>query len=659
METAKAVDQGKGVLFIYGNYAGDNLNFDMAEEMCQAEGMKTAHVREWDDFASAPKDRITDRRGIAGDVYTIKVAGAACDAGLSLEEVVRIAEKARDNTNTIGLATSPGTLPGNEKATFEIADDEMEFGMGLHGEPGIERTKMMPCSDMVDRMYKELKAEMSLKEGDELAVLVNGLGSTPLLELNLVNYELYKRMHKDGLKVYDTEIKTYCTCMEMGGFSITFMKLDDELKKYYDAPCFSPYYAKGAVNGEDLTAVEEEDEIEFDETDIQPAKIVRSKAGTLSELNAEDTRNMLLYIADKVIAKKPYLTEVDSAIGDGDHGIGMAGGMQKAKKKLLNMEGEENVYQLFETAGQAMLMSMGGASGVIFGSLYLAGAKGVEPKTSIVADDLAKMEKKSLAAIQERGGAQVGDKTMVDALAPAVEALEANTDQSLLEALIAAEEAAREHVLLMEAFAFRHAPLVQKVKELIDAGAIGKVKYVESHLTDVMDDMSNIRMNNRLGGGSFYDMACYNISTISYLLGGKNPIQIKALAEMNVAQGVDASNVAIMLYEDGTQAMSYSSLNSYARGYYVVVGEIGRIEVPCNYNCRNIQKFTVTTEGVVDNVEILDEKKTEYTVNCPDNYMLEIEQFGRCILNGEKPLVSKEETVLNAEILDRMFESAK
>lgn len=443
---AKEVDQGKGVLFVYGNYAGDNLNFDMAEEMCRAEGMKTAHVREWDDFASAPKERITDRRGIAGDVYTIKIAGAACDAGLDLEEVVRITEKARDNTNTIGLATSPGTLPGNEKPTFEIADDEMEFGMGLHGEPGIERTKMMPCSDMVERMYNEIKAEMGLKEGDEIAVLVNGLGSTPLLELNLVYYELYKRMHKDGLKVYDAEVKTYCTCMEMGGFSITFLKLDDELKPYYDAPCYSPYYAKGELTGAApiVDDEEEEEELEFDENDVEPAEIVRSKEGELTELNAEDTRNMILYIADKIIAKKPYLTEVDSAIGDGDHGIGMAGGMQKAKKKLLKMKGEENAYHLFETAGQAMLMSMGGASGVIFGSLYLAGAKGMDPKAVITAEDLAKMERKSLAAIQERGGAQVGDKTMVDALAPAVEALEANHDKSLLEMLKAAEEAARQ-----------------------------------------------------------------------------------------------------------------------------------------------------------------------------------------------------------------------
>ena len=441
-EAAKAVDQGKGVLFVYGNYAGDNLNFDMAEEMCQKEGIQTAHVREWDDFASAPKERITDRRGIAGDVYTIKIAGAACDAGLSLEEVVRITEKARDNTNTIGLATSPGTLPGNEKPTFEIADDEMEFGMGLHGEPGIERTKMMPCSEMVDRMSHELKAEMNLKEGDEIAVLVNGLGSTPLLELNLVYYELYKRMHKDGLKVYDAEVKTYCTCMEMGGFSITFLKLDEELKSYYDAPCYSPYYAKGAT--EQVTwEAQEEEEIEFDESDIEAAPIIRSKEGVLEELNVADARNMLLYIADKIIAKKPYLTEIDSAIGDGDHGIGMAGGMQKAKRKLLKLEEQENVYHIFEEAGQAMLMSMGGASGVIFGSLYLAGAKGMESKKVLTAFDLAEMEEKSLAAIQERGGAQVGDKTMVDALAPAVEALKKNADLGLLEMLKQAEEAAR------------------------------------------------------------------------------------------------------------------------------------------------------------------------------------------------------------------------
>lgn len=229
-----------------------------------------------------------------------------------------------------------------------------------------------------------------------------------------------------------------------------------------------------------------------------------------------------------------------------------------------------------------------------------------------------------------------------------------------------AEEAKRmyeiceaEGVLLMEAFAYRHAPLIQKVREVIEEGAIGKVKYIESHLTDVLTDMGNIRMNKDLGGGSFYDMACYNISAISYLLGFKEPVRVKAFAEMDPEYGVDVSNTTLLQYEDGVQAASYSSLNSYSRGYYAVVGEKGRIEVPCNFNCRYIQKFTVTKDGVVSNVEILEEKKTEYTVMCPDNYMMEIEQFGRCILEGEKPLVSKEETLLNARILDKAFEDAR
>ena len=191
----------------------------------------------------------------------IKVAGAACDAGFDLDEVVRITEKARDNVNSIGIATLPCTLPGNEKPTFELADDEMEYGMGIHGEPGIERAKMAPAEEIVDRMYAELKKEMDLKEGDEVAVLVNGLGSTPLLELNIVYYDLYRLLHKDQIKVYDADIKSYVTSQEMGGFSISFMRMDDELKKYYDAPCYSPYYAKGSVGT--VVKAEEADEDEL------------------------------------------------------------------------------------------------------------------------------------------------------------------------------------------------------------------------------------------------------------------------------------------------------------------------------------------------------------------------------------------------------------
>ena len=246
-ETAKAVDQGKGVLFVYGNYAGDNLNFDMAEELLEFEDIKTAHVRVMDDCASAPKERMDDRRGIAGSIYMMKIAGAACDAGLELEEVVRIVEKAQANINTIGLATSPGSIPGLDKPTFELGEEEIEFGMGLHGEPGIERTTMKPAKELVTRMYTEIKTEMGLKAGDEVAILVNGLGSTTMMELDIVYNDLYDFVKEDGMIIHDAEVKSFCTCQEMGGFSITILRLDDELKKYYDTPCFSPYYARGEI----------------------------------------------------------------------------------------------------------------------------------------------------------------------------------------------------------------------------------------------------------------------------------------------------------------------------------------------------------------------------------------------------------------------------
>ena len=461
-EAAKAVDNGKGVLFVYGCYAGDNLNFDMGEEFLGDDGIRTAHVRVQDDVASAPKERKEDRRGIAGDVFVVKTAGAACDAGLSLEEVTRITEKARDNTRTVGVATAPAQLPGVDKPIFELGEDEIEYGMGLHGERGVLRTLWQPADVLAAKMYAQIMEDANLQAGDEICVLVNGLGSTTITELAIVYRKIKELLDKDGIKVYDADLNNYCTSQEMGGFSVTFFQLDEELKGYYDSPCYCPYYAKGELTDCSCRTDEEEENAgkaenrESKEEDRRDkaaaageAAVVKPKArqrGVLTELSAQDARRMLISVADKIIEKKPYLTEIDSAIGDGDHGIGMAGGMKKAKEKLEKMADEENAYAVFEAAGKAMLMSMGGASGVIFGSLYLAGAKGMEPKSVITAGDLAQMEKKSLLAIQERGRAEVGDKTMVDALSPAVDAMKANCAQGLPPMLKAAEAAALQGV---------------------------------------------------------------------------------------------------------------------------------------------------------------------------------------------------------------------
>lgn len=244
LEVTKAVDSGKGVLYVYGNYAGDVLNFDMAAELAEFEDIQTRTVLVNDDAASAPTERIGDRRGIAGDVIVFKIAGAAAEAGLALDEVARIAQHASDSTRSIGVALSPGTIPGVDKPTFELADDEIEFGMGIHGEPGIRREKLLPADELTDQMLEYVLGDLPFAAGDEVAVLVNGLGSTTLMELLIVNRRVAQVLSERGIAVYDADVNSLCTTMEMGGFSITLVKLDDELKRYYDMPAYSPYYQK-------------------------------------------------------------------------------------------------------------------------------------------------------------------------------------------------------------------------------------------------------------------------------------------------------------------------------------------------------------------------------------------------------------------------------
>lgn len=243
-QVTRAADQGKGVLYVYGNYAGDNLNFDMASEISEMNGIKTKSVRVWDDVASAGLDQIEDRRGIAGDVFVIKIAGAAANTGLNLDETARVAEKARDAVRTIGIALSPGTIPGSDQKTFELNDDEIEFGMGLHGEAGVRRTKMMAADELTDVMIEQLMKDRALSSGNEVCVLVNGLGSTTTLELFIMYRRVVQMLEKQGIRIHDGDVNSYCTCQEMGGASISILLLDEELKKYYDMPASSPFYHK-------------------------------------------------------------------------------------------------------------------------------------------------------------------------------------------------------------------------------------------------------------------------------------------------------------------------------------------------------------------------------------------------------------------------------
>jgi len=235
----KALNQGKGVLYLYGNYAGDNLNFDIAAEMATAEGINVRTVRIWDDVASSPWEKFDGRRGIAGDLFVIKIAGGVSATVKDLEEVFRMTTKARDNTRSLGVALAAGSIPETGEPTFELPDDEMEIGMGLHGEKGVSRVKMLPADLLVEKMMEVLIHDLPFQGGDEVCLLINDLGATTMMELLIVNRKVRQILKKKGIIVYDTVIGSFCTCQEMVGFSITLMKLDDELKKYYDMPAIS------------------------------------------------------------------------------------------------------------------------------------------------------------------------------------------------------------------------------------------------------------------------------------------------------------------------------------------------------------------------------------------------------------------------------------
>ncbi|MCL2367145.1 MAG: dihydroxyacetone kinase subunit DhaK [Oscillospiraceae bacterium] len=242
VDAIKASDFGSGVLCLYGNYGGDKMNFDMACEMCAFDDIVTTSVRMTDDVASASKEDIHKRRGVAGLVYAFKIAGAAADKMLNLDEVTKVAQKVVDNTRSMGVALSPCIVPEAGSPTFSINDDEIEVGMGIHGEPGIEIRKMMTADDIADTILGKILEDMSLLSGDEVSVMVNGLGATPIEELLIVYRKVDLILKERGISIVMPHIGEFATSMEMAGLSVTVLKLDAELKAYLSAPASTPFY---------------------------------------------------------------------------------------------------------------------------------------------------------------------------------------------------------------------------------------------------------------------------------------------------------------------------------------------------------------------------------------------------------------------------------
>jgi dihydroxyacetone kinase-like protein len=245
LDTTKAVNRGNGVLYLYGNYAGDVLNFKIAAQLAAAEGIRVETVLIWDDVASAPPTEKDKRRGIAGLIPIVKMAGAAADRAKDLDELVGLVTNARDNTRSVGVAMAPGSIPATGKPTFELEEDSIGVGMGIHGEKGVGVEKMMPADELAVKMVDLVLADdLPIGEGDEVLVFINSLGSTTMMECLIVLKKVKALLLEKGISIYDIILGPLVTCQEMGGISLSLTKMNDTLKPLWDAPCSSLGYTK-------------------------------------------------------------------------------------------------------------------------------------------------------------------------------------------------------------------------------------------------------------------------------------------------------------------------------------------------------------------------------------------------------------------------------
>ena len=243
-EAIKAANGGKGVLLVIKNYTGDVMNFEMAADMAADDGIEVEKVVVADDVAVENSTWTTGRRGIAGTIFVHKLAGACAEAGGDLQEVKRIAEKVIANVRSMGMAVDACTVPAAGKPSFDLAEDEIEIGIGIHGEPGVNREKISPVNDIADKLLGKILEEGIYNSGDEVAVMVNGMGGTPLMELFVANKHVKEVLDGKGIKICKTLVGNYMTSLDMEGFSITLLKVDDEMKKLLNAPADTPAFVQ-------------------------------------------------------------------------------------------------------------------------------------------------------------------------------------------------------------------------------------------------------------------------------------------------------------------------------------------------------------------------------------------------------------------------------
>jgi dihydroxyacetone kinase len=430
-QALKASGGNKGTLLIIKNYSGDVMNFKNAAHLAEEDGMQVDYVKVEDDIAVEDSLYTVGRRGVAGTVLVHKVAGAAAEEGKDLPEVKRLAQKAADNVRSIGMALTSCTVPAKGSPTFKLADDEMEYGVGIHGEPGIRKEKVMPASQLAERMVADLLKDLNVEKGssEELVVLVNGFGATPLQELYLFNHEVAKQIDASGLKINRTFVGNYMTSIDMAGVSLSIMKLDDELKKLVSLESDTPAFkVSGEVNQVEFVDVLEE------EADRPVSFEVETSESSAKLSDDELTLDNMIYLVDKmseiIIENEAPFCELDAHAGDGDFGMSISKGFKQVKREWhYILEKSADIGEFLEECSLIIMENCGGASGPIWGSAFRSAGKQVEGKTVLTVSEFAEMMAAAVKGIQDTGersfgkGADIGDKTLIDALIPCQKAL--------------------------------------------------------------------------------------------------------------------------------------------------------------------------------------------------------------------------------------------
>ncbi|MFI7483813.1 dihydroxyacetone kinase family protein [Kocuria sp. M1R5S2] len=421
---AKAAHQGRGVILAFGNYAGDVMNFGIAARRLNAEGIDTRVVLVTDDIASAPD--VDRRRGIAGDFTVFKTMGAAAAAGLDIHEVERVGRAANDSTRTLGVAFSGCTMPGASEPLFSVPAGHLGLGLGIHGEPGIRDEPLPTARALAGTLVSSVLGQAPAGAGNRIGVILNGLGATKYEELFLLWGAIAPMLRERGHRIVDPEVGELVTSLDMGGCSLTVFWLTDELEEYWSADAYTPAYRKQRAPLQSLDTAGPEPVADV----VHPERV--PDAGSAARELARTVLAGLRRASATLEDHENELGAIDAVAGDGDHGRGMVKGASAALAAAEAVAGTAGAGWMLRVAGSAWAARAGGTSGVLWGAaLEAAGRALPDEADAFHRQDLERAVCSFARAIEELGGASLGDKTLLDALLPFAGALSSSLSETM------------------------------------------------------------------------------------------------------------------------------------------------------------------------------------------------------------------------------------